>query len=349
MKKPVGIGVIGVGVFGENHARVYSELSNAKLVAVADVDETRAKQCAAKYGADAWYTDHNKLLQRTDIDAVSIATPDQFHREPAVAAAEAGKQILLEKPMASNTEDAEAILRAVEKAGINLMIGYILRFEIHYAGIKHAIDSGSIGRPIGIYSRMNCMLSEARYIKARVPTTLYMAVHNFDQMLWYLNDEPEKVHAEAIKGRIDEEFNTPDGTYALIRFRKGAVGCDESLWCLPDEFGGKDWKNPKDWRRTLSDLKMQVIGTDGALWLDYPPNVLRGCDQEGWKYPQMIFRPVVRGRLGGALREEISHFAESVIQGTKPRGASGPDGLKSLKIALAVNESVKTGKTVSLD
>jgi predicted dehydrogenase len=93
---------------------------------------------------------------------------------------------------------------------------------------------------------------------------------------------------------------------------------------------------------------MQVIGTDGALWLDYPPNVLRGCDQEGWKYPQMIFRPVVRGRLGGALREEISHFVESVIQGTKPRGASGPDGLKSLKIALAVNESVKTGRTISL-
>ncbi|UCD97110.1 MAG: Gfo/Idh/MocA family oxidoreductase, partial [Candidatus Bathyarchaeota archaeon] len=131
MKKPVGIGVIGVGVFGENHARVYSELSNAKLVAVADVNETRAKQCATKYRAEAWYTDHNKLLQRTDIDAVSIATPDQFHREPAVAAAEAGKQILLEKPMASNIEDATAILRAVEKARINLMIGYILRFEIH--------------------------------------------------------------------------------------------------------------------------------------------------------------------------------------------------------------------------
>jgi UDP-N-acetylglucosamine 3-dehydrogenase len=346
--KPVGVGVIGVGVFGEQHARVYSETPRTKLIAVSDINAERAEEVARKYGAEAWYSDYNELLKRKDIEAVSIATSDHLHLEPSVAAAEAGKDILLEKPIASTIKDAETIVKTVDKAHVKLMIGYILRFEIHYAGIKNAIESGIIGEPLSVYSRMNCMLAEARYIKGRVTPTLYMAVHDFDQMLWYFKDEPRTVHAEAVKGNISRELNVPDGVWTLVKFARGGVGCDESLWCLPDKFGGQDWSVPRDWRKTLSDLKMEVVGTDGALWLDYPPNILRGCDKEGWKFPQMVFRPVIHGKLGGALREELAHFIECVAEDKKPLGAQGTDAILSLKMAIAADKSVATGKTIEV-
>ena len=123
--KKIGFGVIGTGIVGGAwHAYVYSRLPQSKLVAVCDLDEKRAQDAAKKYGASAVYTDYRKLLENPDIKAVSIATPDFAHREIAVAAAEAGKHILVEKPLATTVEDAEAIVKAAKKAKVKLMVDF---------------------------------------------------------------------------------------------------------------------------------------------------------------------------------------------------------------------------------
>ncbi|MEM2998586.1 MAG: Gfo/Idh/MocA family oxidoreductase, partial [Thermoproteota archaeon] len=117
----IRVGVIGCGVMGRYHARVYSELPGVRLVATADVVEKNARVAAREFGAEKWYTDYNDLLARPDIDAVSIAVPDHLHREPTIAAAKAGKAVLLEKPIATTLRDADAIVNAVRKAGITFL------------------------------------------------------------------------------------------------------------------------------------------------------------------------------------------------------------------------------------
>ncbi|MBV7327231.1 Gfo/Idh/MocA family oxidoreductase [Chloroflexi bacterium TSY] len=102
----IGFGVVGMGILGNLHSTVYQRLSEAELVAVCDVDAARAKETAEKYGASAHYTGYEHLLNNPDVQAVSIATPDFAHQEIAVAAAEAGKHILCEKPLATTVDEA---------------------------------------------------------------------------------------------------------------------------------------------------------------------------------------------------------------------------------------------------
>jgi len=328
----VGVGVIGVGYIGEIHARVCSELLMSKLIAVADIDERRAQEAAGKYGAGKWYRDYRDMLRDPEIDAVIIATPDHLHMEPVVAACEAGKDILLEKPIASNLQDAKTIVEAARKANVKLMVGYTCRFDPNYAWTKKTIDEGQIGKPLMVYCRRHASITEARRLAGRVWVALYLSVHDIDQILWYLNDKPRRVYAEAAKGKVYEELGVPDAVSMLVRFNGGAIGSVETCWSLVENL---EW----------GDQKLEVIGTEGSILTDYLPMTAIGFLKGRWSFPDMIYEPQMHGRLAGALKEEDEHFMECIIKDKEPI-VTGEDGVKSLEIALAAIESCKTEKPV---
>ena len=112
----IGFGVIGAGILGDVHARVYQRLPGIDLVAVCDLDEDRARTVANKYQAQSYHTDYQAILNNPNIQAVSIATPDFAHAEIAIAAAQAGKHILCEKPLATTVQDAQAIVEAAQNS-----------------------------------------------------------------------------------------------------------------------------------------------------------------------------------------------------------------------------------------
>ena len=141
--KDLTFAVIGSGFMGGVLARVGSELPYARCVAAADVAVERAQKLAAMYGGEP-YADFYEMLAHHQPDAVIIATPEPYHLEPVVAAAQAGCHVFLEKPMATSLEDADAMIAACRNAGVKLMVGYILRFEISYAMIKSALDEGGM-------------------------------------------------------------------------------------------------------------------------------------------------------------------------------------------------------------
>ena len=143
---PIGCGVIGVGVFGENHCLAYSRLPGVKLAAVCDVNGARARAMAEKYGARAWYTDYQELLRDPAVQAVSIATPDFAHRAIALAAARAGKHILCEKPLATTAADAQEIVDAARAAGVKLMVDFHNRVNPPFVAARQSIEVGAIGR-----------------------------------------------------------------------------------------------------------------------------------------------------------------------------------------------------------
>lgn len=128
----LGVAVIGLGEFGEIHTQVLSGLSNVDLVAVCTRREGRARDVASRYGARRYYTDYRKLLKDKEIQAVTIATSESVHKEITVAAAEKGKDVLVEKPFAMTLDDADEMIRAVYKAGISCMVGHVLKFDTQW-------------------------------------------------------------------------------------------------------------------------------------------------------------------------------------------------------------------------
>ena len=151
-----GFGVIGTGIVGGAwHSHVYHNLPGAELVAVCDLDEGRAREIAERYSVPHVFTDFRDLLARDDIVAVSIATPDFAHRDLAVAAAKAGKHILVEKPLATTVEDADAILEAVEEAGVKLMVDFHNRVNPPFVQARQSVLDGELGELKYIYARLS--------------------------------------------------------------------------------------------------------------------------------------------------------------------------------------------------
>lgn len=341
----VRVGIIGVGFMGLIHAKICKELYSTELVAVADSNENRLKDICAKLNVKG-YLDYHDLLGREDIDAVIIATPEDKHLEPTTAAADAGKHILLEKPIASTLIDADKIIESANKNNVKLMVGHTLRFEANYVKIKQGIQSGILGKIIMITTRRNGIYSDAKRFAGRVPVSLYLGIHDADVVLWYINKPPIRVYAENVEGRVFQEFGVPDFTKILIKFQNGAVASIECGWALNDKWAGE--MLPNDWPPMSGDLRIDVVGTEGSIHFSNMPPNLWCIDNNGWKIPivDYVGSPFY-DKLRGAWREEIEYFSRVVLEDLPPI-ITGYEAKKALEIILAAEMSAQMVRPVNL-
>lgn len=341
--KDITFAVIGSGFMGSILAKTASEVPYAKCVGAADIILPRAQGLTDQLGGAA-YEDFHEMLEKENPQVVFIATPEPDHCEPAVAAAKHGAQIFLEKPMATSLQDADAIIKACEEAQVKLMIGYILRFEISYAMIHSAVAEGSIGKFMSAYARRMATISEARRLNGRVSPLTYIGVHDIDQILWYHPVPVKSVYARAIKGRVWEEFETFDSAWLMMEFEDDTLGIHEVGWTLPEEWA--KWQSPASWNG-FGDVRMNVTGTHGSLFLDFTPMDLYGVNREGWKLPDTRHWPILDHRIVGAVKLEVEHFMDCV-QHDKSPCVTGEDGHRSLEVMLAAEKSIAEGKKINL-
>lgn len=153
--KTIGVAIIGAGIMGNGHAGAVAADPRARLVGVASVPVDGARVVAAKHGALLATDDYRELLKRSDVDLVVIATPDHLHTEIAIAAAEAGKAMLIEKPLATSLADADRVIAAVERAGVTAMTSFSHRWIPSYARAHEEIAAGALGRRRMAYARKN--------------------------------------------------------------------------------------------------------------------------------------------------------------------------------------------------
>ena len=339
--KKIGFGSIGTGLWGEMHAKVYSSSPGVEFKAVCDLREDRAKEIAEKYGAKDYYSDYMELLERDDISAVSIATPDFAHTEIAVAAAKAGKHILIEKPLATSVEDCEKILAAVKEAGdIKFMVDFHNRWNPAFVNTKSAIEQGQLGKPMLMYIRLSDTIfvpTEMLSWASKSEVVWFVGSHAVDLVRWMFNDEVIKVYAvsrsEVLKGR---GIDTPDFYEAILEFRNGGVATVENCWILPDSLP------------TVIDFKCQVVGSEGAVYIDLSSNgVIRQYTSEKASNPDVLVLPTIHGRPMGFAMESIRHFVDCVINDKEPM-VTGEDGLAATRIIAAMQESSKKGEPVNL-
>lgn len=331
--KQIRYGVIGLGFFGEIHAEVLSGMPEVDLAAVCTRRPDRLKDIADKYDIPKMYTDYSDLLRDPDVEAVSITTHVNDHRDIAVAALQAGKNVLLEKPMAATVEECEAILAAAESAAGQFMVGHICRFDPRVSLAKQAVVDGRIGRILSMHATRNLPAKIGADVLDKISPLLGDGIHDTDIMLWLTGEHVKSVYARNIQYR---NFKHPDGGWAMYEFENGAVGVIETLWCLPDS------------TPFTIDARMEIIGTKGAMYIDCGNAGLTMNDEQGLHKPDTMYWPGLTGRRVGALKNEIEYFVDCVRQNRTPDRITPKESLACVKVVTAAERSAETGNVVTV-
>jgi len=237
MSDHLRIGVLGLGWQGGSHLANFSAMGEADLVAMCDRDPDRLVERSAEYPGVATYTDYRQLLQDDGVDAVAIVLPDHLHREAAINALQAGKHVLLEKPMALNVEDAEAVAAAAAEAPGTFMLMLSNRWMHPFAAGKTLLDGGEFGAARYVHARLS---NRIEVPTVRLPwlqnshLAHWIGVHRLDIACWYIDSQPTRVRAVHRAGVLQSQgFDTIDFFQATVEFANGAVLNLDGSWILP--------------------------------------------------------------------------------------------------------------------
>lgn len=329
----IRVGVIGVGSFGELHVAAYQTLWGVEVTALCDPREERLREVGERYGIVGRHRDYRELCAREDVDLVSVVTPEGEHRAPALAAASQGKHLFVEKPLATTLEDGEAILQAASQAGVQLMVGHLLRFENKYATVKRLLEEGRLGRVVSLHARRNRPRSLYQVYGNRIHALLVNAIHDIDLFLWYTGDRVRRVrgHTRNIQGG-----KYPDINWGFLEFSQGAVACLETHWLIPEQAG------------VMTDDALQLLGTEGVAEIRAVPSGLHLWTGRGQETVNVSYDAWFHGQIRGPLKEELAYFVECVRRNRPPQVMTGREALEALKVALALIRSASEERDVPL-
>lgn len=336
----IKVAVVGCGSIAKHrHIPEYAWNSNVELVAFVDPVLERAEHFAQLHGGKA-YSSYTEMLKQEKVDAVSVCTPNFLHAEVSISAANAGAHVLVEKPMASTAEEAEAMIEAAKKNGVFLMVGHNQRLMPPHVKAKEILNSGKLGKVLTFRTSFGHPGPEGwsvdgreswffRKEEATMGAMGDLGVHKSDLIRWLLADEVAQV--AAFVGTLHKEgTDVDDNATCLLRMKSGATGSLVASWTY---YKGQD--------------NSTVLWCEnGVIKIDTDPNdqvivELRDGTVERYKVGQIATNE--KQTHSGVIDE----FVTSIQEGQKPR-ISGEEGLRSLQVILAAFESEATGKVISL-
>jgi predicted dehydrogenase len=328
LTKTIRVGVIGAGYWGPNIVRNLHEAPGAEAVAVADLSEERLDAIRKRFPAVRVTTDYKELLNDATIDAICVVTPVGTHRKLAEEAFAAGKHVFVEKPLAKNVSDAEAIVRAGERAGKTLMVGHTFVYNPAVAVVKDILDSGGIGDVYYLDSqRVNLGLHQFD-----INVLWDLGPHDVSIALYWLGEEPEWVQCS---GACFVQPNIEDVVFLMIGFPSGAIAHAHLSWLAPSKLrttiviGSKKMVVYDD-NQAVEKVKIYDQGVD-KLESDELRRSYRAGDIHSPRIP-----------MTEALQIEMRHFIECVRDGKKPR-SDGEAGLMVVRVLELAMRSLRSG------
>jgi UDP-N-acetylglucosamine 3-dehydrogenase len=333
MTKLLRAAVIGAGSMGRNHCRVYSEMEDVELVAIADPDRDSLSRTSQRHHLRT-YTDYRTMLEREQIDLVSVVVPTEMHFGVARESLMAGVATLVEKPIAATVEEGAALVALAQELGVLLTVGHIERFNPAIIALKGQLDQGALGRVYQIHVR------RIGPFPARIKdvgVVVDLATHDLDIMHYLTDSNVVKLHAE-----IGRRLHTAheDLLSAVLRYDNDIIGVLDINWLSPTKV------------RELS-----VVGERGMFVANYVTQDLTlyendAAPQEDW---HLAVLGVAEGRMirykvnkREPLREELEAFARAV-RTRGPAPVSGSDALLALAVAQKLIESGTNGTPMQLD
>ncbi len=344
----LGFGIIGCGMIGRFHARAINELRGAKLVACCDTFAASAEKLGQEFGCRI-YTDVATMLNDHEIDIVTIGTPSGAHMEPAVAAANAGKHVIVEKPLEITLKRCDAIIRACEKNKVKLSAIFPSRFHESSQEMKRAIDEKRFGRVTVGDAYVKWYRTQAYYDSGAWRGTweldgggalMNQAIHSVDLLTWLMGPVVE-VQAQTAT-LAHQRIAVEDTVVASLRFANGALGVIEASTAIYPGY-----------------LKrIEIHGSAGTA-------VMEEEDIKVWDFEKLTKRdeaikrrmaeskstgggasdPAAIGHHGHAM--QFADVLEAIKKKRKP-AVDGHEGRRSVEIILAIYKAAETGKTVKL-
>jgi len=344
---PLGFGIIGLGLIADFHAQAIADAAGAKLVAVCGRSTEKSRAFAEKHGAAFSTTDLAELLARPDLDAVCIATPSGAHLEPALAAARAGKHIVIEKPIEISLARMDELLAGVAAAGVKMMPIFQARFGEGARTVKAAVAAGRLGRLSLASAYVKWQRTPAYYADSWHGTfaldgggaMMNQAIHAVDLLQWFAG-LPSEVFSWNTR-RVHTGIEVEDTAVASLRFPDGALGTIEATtaafpgWARRIELCGENGSIVLEDDRILRwDFRTPEPG-DAAILAAKPDDSMRaGASAPGAMSHQ------------GHLRQ-IENFVAAIRTGASP-AVDGPEARKAVALILALYRSAQSGQSVRL-
>lgn len=322
---PIRLGVIGAGIIAKSFMKAAPAVADLEVAVICDIAEGAARALAHPLNI-AWETGYRAVLQDDSIDALYIALPHHLHEEVTVAAAEAGKHILLEKPMANSLDEADRMLAAQRRAGVKLMMGFTHRFHSELESAKGLIDSGELGR---LTMGLDVMTTGGvipgwfwQKPQAGGGVLHVNGAHSFDRLRWLMGAEIVEVFAYA--ETYDPRKTVEDSAVVALRFANDAMGATVHNWVTDTAVPFK--------------CDLDIHGTAGAVRIDTWQALEFANAGHSW---------VQRRQRDDMFQKEIGEFVGAILEDREPC-VTGEDGRSSLACAQAAYESARTGKPVTL-
>jgi predicted dehydrogenase len=355
--KGIGLAIIGAGRVGLFRGEVAARHPAVEWIGIAEINPERAKMVGEKVGADFVTSDYRELLRRPEVNAVIIATDEHLHVDPIMATVERGLPMLIEKPLATDLAESAKVLRAIETAGIDAVVGYTQRFRRKWLSAKEKVRVGALGDVTLVTSRafMNRLVAIDNYKRTEDPSTISPMVisgtHALDIVMWYMEEKtPVEVYARSVDKVLGPEYGGIDATAGMIMFSDGSVYHLNISWALP-----------VTWPGAVYSLEVGINGTDGVITIDdthrdivmavsapqsegYAPDSRRLVDFLG-SYPP---GDMALGELRGPMREETDSWLNRVSLGLPTQAATAAEAHRNLMLTKALDLSAKLKRPVQL-
>jgi len=351
----VRIGFIGVGgIANARHLPWYAEIPAAEITALCDLDEEALAATAEKYDVPEGncYTDYRDMVARADLDAVEVCTPNHLHAAPTIAALEAGKHVLCQKPMASRMEDAEQMVAAAERTGNKLGIIYMQRFNPVTMHAAKMIELGLIGQPTSIRGRLahagglRGMASPGEwrhtFADSLAGSFSLLAVHHADVLRWFMG--PAKRLA-AIGKTVVCDMEGDDNMAAVIEFQSGAVGVLES--CYNERPGSGRLEVFGDRGTVIIDARAKEFRLYSAAQDSVGDEARQYLDSLGGTWEENLVLNPDEMPVLSPFQNYIQHWIDCLVHEREPV-TDGREGMASLELITASYESSARGAFVEL-
>jgi len=329
-------GIIGTGIMGKAGGRILELVDGVKVTALADLSEANLQEAATEFNVSATYTNYKDMLEKEELDAVYIATPDQYHKDACIDAMQAGCNVLVEKPMTTKQEEAEEIYKAVQETGKKFQVNFNHRWLAPYHKIKTMINEGQLGEPIIGFARKNNPVF--------VPTTMlaswakdsspawFMSSHDIDLMVWWFDANPVEVYSRGIKRVLKEKgMDTYDGIQSMVTFENGQFATFEAAWIYPNS-------SPY-----MPDSFMEVIGTKGTTHINRKDEAIDAILEDKFTCPRTFLNQQVFGEWVGAMPSSVRSFVNACKNDTETV-VNAKEGLRSTSILDAIHRSLASGQ-----
>ena len=351
MAKRLRVGIIGAGGIAGLHAEAYSQMPETVAVtAVSDINGQAAEALSGKLGATP-YEDYHAMLA-TDVDAVDICLPHHLHAPVAIEAANAGKHVFVEKPIANTLDEADAMIAACRENHVLLMVDQTKRYQNRHRKLKELLDAGYVGEPILV---RGAYLQDITYAWQHMePERLKgywkhdgvisgIGIHALDLLRWLIGEAAEVQAVASTSDLIDSERRTEDSGLVLLKFANGCVGDVTVSYVLKHPHLGASW----------DVMPIEIYGRNGSIRMDEHDTITVAADKLGGEAGPGVFQVQTRPAVGAprppaeGMAGAIDHLLDCVLNGTQPL-THGEDARASLELVEAAYQSINEGRAVRL-